>query len=300
MSDMLTTNADFINIFSLMKQSSPPWGKETPYSSDAETNPKWGVGSREGGGEPPSYVFEKFSRPGPQLRLQDSAPKIFRRISRSNSVAIVRTFHNKHYGIHSRLMSKQPGPKSIIEIARAKRTGVFETEAWKSMQVAKARPPKVKAGDTKFPITTQQFKFARLIGRGESVMTAGVLAGYKQPHLCYVMMKMPKIAALVEHERKLYEQENAVTRQKVQAIFMEAIDMARLMSDPMSMIAGAREIGRMAGYYAAVEQKFTLTVDGELQLKQLNTMTDQQLMERIAMAAQQSGAQFVERVEEVK
>jgi phage terminase small subunit len=64
--------------------------------------------------------------------------------------------------------------------------------------------------------------------------------------------------------------------------FQEAIDVARLRSDPAAMIAGWREIAKMCGYYAPERKQVQLSVDARAQRNELARMTDGELAELIA------------------
>ncbi len=73
-----------------------------------------------------------------------------------------------------------------------------------------------------------------------------------------------------------------VTRAAVLQGFEEAIEVARLRSDPSAMIAGWREIAKMCGYYAPERKQVQLSVDARVQRNELERMTDAELAELIA------------------
>ena len=73
-----------------------------------------------------------------------------------------------------------------------------------------------------------------------------------------------------------------VTRDSVAQFFLEAIEMGRVMSEPMTIIAGARELGKMYGLFEPSKTEVTLVgPSGEL-LQKLNTLTDEQLLKLAA------------------
>jgi hypothetical protein len=51
-----------------------------------------------------------------------------------------------------------------------------------------------------------------------------------------------------------------------------------MMADPMGMIAGAREAGKMLGLYAPEEKKVDLTINQQRLRSQFEEMSDEELM----------------------
>jgi hypothetical protein len=73
-----------------------------------------------------------------------------------------------------------------------------------------------------------------------------------------------------------------VTRDSVAQFFLEAIEMGRVLSEPMTIIAGARELGKMYGLFEPSKTELVITgPSGEL-LHKLNTLTDEQLLKLAA------------------
>jgi hypothetical protein len=72
-----------------------------------------------------------------------------------------------------------------------------------------------------------------------------------------------------------------MTRQKVIDGLKEAIDIARTMSDPQTMVAAWREIARICGYYAPEVKKLELSVIGATHISQIQDMTDEELTKLI-------------------
>lgn len=79
------------------------------------------------------------------------------------------------------------------------------------------------------------------------------------------------------------EIENAVTvrRLDVLNIFLEAIDMARMISDPSQMINGADKIAKMMGYYEPEEVKVDVSVNYEGALRKIKELSDVELLELV-------------------
>ena len=76
-----------------------------------------------------------------------------------------------------------------------------------------------------------------------------------------------------------------MTRKKVMDMHLEAFEMAKLMAEPASMVSAAREIGRMCGYYEPVKHTVDVNVKGEVAVRQLNAMSDSDLLKLITGGA---------------
>lgn len=70
-----------------------------------------------------------------------------------------------------------------------------------------------------------------------------------------------------------------ISRVKCLEIIMEAVEMARINADPVVMIAGAREIAKMQGYYEPEKKVIELTGPGGQLIQKMSQLTDEQLME---------------------
>ncbi len=112
------------------------------------------------------------------------------------------------------------------------------------------------------PLTEQQRAYAKHRGQGESIHSAAALAGYAGKPAAYQAEQMPAVKALIAKEQAAYEQASQMTRKRVMDGFLDSIEMAKLMAEPATMVSGWREIAKMCGYFAPVEKKITLDVDG--------------------------------------
>lgn len=140
--------------------------------------------------------------------------------------------------------------------------------------------------DPNKPLTDKQKAFVRLWAEGESIMSASVRAGYSDGgNMGYRLTKMPNVLVMYHDIKTKYEEAGQMTRQKVMDMMLESYDMARMLSEPASMVAAAREIGKICGYYAPVETRIKLDVSGNIVHQKLNSMTDAELLEVIARGA---------------
>lgn len=152
------------------------------------------------------------------------------------------------------------------------------------------------------PLTEQQAAFARLWAKGETISNASLKAGYSDDGIGYRLIRMPNVRRVYDREKALYEQASQMTRQKVMDGLLEGVAMGKLMSEPMAVIAGWREIGRMCGYYEPVKHTLDVTVKGDVTVRQLNGMSDAELVKLISApgpmnAPDLSPAPLLERVD---
>lgn len=132
--------------------------------------------------------------------------------------------------------------------------------------------------DPNKPLTASQLLFAQAWASGESISSACIRAGYADDGLGYRMARMPNIRRVYEAEKRKYEEACQMTRKKVMDMHLEAFEMAKLMAEPASMVSAAREIGRMCGYYEPIKMKVDVNVQGEVAVRQLNSMSDAELL----------------------
>lgn len=131
------------------------------------------------------------------------------------------------------------------------------------------------------PLTDMQRQFAIAWASGESIASACIRAGYADDGLGYRLARMPNVRRLYDSEKAKYEAAAQMTRKKVMDMHLEAFEMARLMAEPSSMVAAAREIGKMCGYYEPVKLQVTHNHQGEVAVRQLNAMSDADLLKLI-------------------
>ena len=149
------------------------------------------------------------------------------------------------------------------------------------------------------PLTEKQKLFVKFWAEGDSITAASVRAGYNDgASIAYRMVKMPNVLKLKAQYEAKYEEESQMSRKKVMDGFMEAIEMAKLMAEPASMISGWREIGKMCGYFAPVEHKVKVDVTGNIILDRMNSMTDAELLKVISQGAQNASASALSYVQE--
>ena len=132
------------------------------------------------------------------------------------------------------------------------------------------------------PLTTQQRLFVQHWAKGETIPNAMARAGYNdQPSYGYRMAKMPNILALYNEEKAKYEEAAQMTRQRVMDGLLEAVEMAKLMAEPATMVSGWREIGKMCGYFEPKKVDINVNVTGNVIHQRLNQLSDAELLKII-------------------
>lgn len=137
------------------------------------------------------------------------------------------------------------------------------------------------------PLTEKQRAFAVAYARGESVPNAMARAGYNEtPSYGYRMLHMPNVRAVIDAEKALYAAAAQMDRKRVIDMHLEAFEMAKLISEPSSMVAAAREIGKICGLYEP--RKVDITLNGSVQheVHRFEGMSDAELLKVIAESAQ--------------
>jgi hypothetical protein len=131
------------------------------------------------------------------------------------------------------------------------------------------------------PLTEQQRRFVTHLVHDKLPQTAAArMAGYGDAaSIASALMKNPKIQRAIAEERREYAIASGMTKQKVIDGFAEAIDLGRIKGDPVAMIAGWREIGKMCGFYEPTKTKVEVSVQGQVLIQRLNSMTDEQLLQ---------------------
>lgn len=92
------------------------------------------------------------------------------------------------------------------------------------------------------------------------------------------IIQKPKIQRAIAAEREEWAKASAMTKKRVMDGFTEAIDMAKMTTDPMAMIAGWREIGKMCGFYEPIKHQISVNHTGQVLLQKLQVMSDDELL----------------------
>lgn len=111
-------------------------------------------------------------------------------------------------------------------------------------------------------------------------LAAARLAGFSST-ASTSLMRNPKIIAAIAEEKEEYAIASGITKKEVLDGFLEAIEMAKTKADPLVMVSGWREIGKMCGFYEPTKSKLEISVNGKVMLERLQTLSDQELMLKV-------------------
>jgi hypothetical protein len=129
------------------------------------------------------------------------------------------------------------------------------------------------------PLTDTQKEFIRLIAQdGYSVNSARGATGMSYDSYQRLMARSDTQELMKKYQAE-YRELAKIRKSEVLDGFKEAIDMAKLKGEPLTMIAGWREIGRLCGYYEPTKTEVNINVSGQLMLDRMSTLSDEQLLE---------------------
>lgn len=127
-------------------------------------------------------------------------------------------------------------------------------------------------------IIEKQQAFADAIVCGASQADAARAAGY-HPGSASGVMRQEEIQLMVANAKAEMRELSTIKKLDVLEIFIEAIDMARTLADPAQMINGAREVGRMMGFYEPETLKLEVSGNTAAMASKFKALTDSELLE---------------------
>ena len=132
------------------------------------------------------------------------------------------------------------------------------------------------------PLTEKQKKFVSEWAKGETILSASHRAGYSDGGtMAYRLAKDPAVLKIYHAEKALYAESCQITRKQVMEGLLEAIEMAKLVNEPASMISGWREVGKMCGFYEPVKRTIDVNIQGDVTVKRLERMSDADLLKLV-------------------
>ena len=92
------------------------------------------------------------------------------------------------------------------------------------------------------------------------------------------------ISSAIEARRQADSARLALTRQNVLQQLMDAFGLAREMGQPAAMVAAARELGRLMGFYAPGKVESIVSRANAFEKEYVQRLTDDELMSMISLA----------------
>ena len=129
-------------------------------------------------------------------------------------------------------------------------------------------------------LNDKQLRFIDEYCISHSAADAARKAGYSEKtarSIGHELLTKPDILEAIQDRQQATALVLGVTRQKVVSDLLEAVQTAREQGQPMAMIAGAREIGKMLGFYAAEVHQVGVKLNEMALAAKYETMSDQEL-----------------------
>lgn len=171
-----------------------------------------------------------------------------------------------------------------VRTAMAKDPAVRDAVRAKHTSLSNLKAADVALLSEDAPLTEKAKLFVKFWAQGESVSSASARAGYADSAAyAYKLVHHPAAKLLYMEEKRLYEEAAQISRKDVMDMLMEAYDMAKMTAEPSTMVAAAREVGKMCGYY---DTKITIQHLGAPGGPQdMSRRSDEELMEMIRKAS---------------
>ena len=127
-------------------------------------------------------------------------------------------------------------------------------------------------------LTEKQAIFVEAILDGTPNMKAMAEAGYSPTQSATTVLRSADVAFALQQARSELSSAVQIKRADMVAGLIESIDMARMMAEPMTMIAGWREIGKALGLYEPEKKSIDLTVNQARLRSQYEALSDEELL----------------------
>lgn len=122
-------------------------------------------------------------------------------------------------------------------------------------------------------------KFIESVALGNSYTQAARDAGLEVANVNYVrLLSKPAVQLAIKEQHLLNARALDIKREDVLAGMKEAIDIAKLKEEPMSMIAGWREMAKICGWYETKVQVNVLQASEEKLLEVIDQLDETQLI----------------------
>lgn len=130
------------------------------------------------------------------------------------------------------------------------------------------------------PLTGPEFKYLQALEMGLPPTTAIKHTESKYGLKQFLELARQNVVFIREEERivELQREELSITREKIQAMVMDAVDMAKVIGDPNAIIRAAAELNKMCGFYAPETKIIELGAGAREMRNVLESMDDNELL----------------------
>ena len=94
-------------------------------------------------------------------------------------------------------------------------------------------------------------------------------------------LRIAKVSAALQARQSADATRLSLRREEVLNGLLDGINQAREQANPMAMIRGWAEVAKLMGFYAPGQVKVDMNVQGQVEMKRLNQMTDAELLKII-------------------
>lgn len=133
-------------------------------------------------------------------------------------------------------------------------------------------------------LTTRQARFVEEYLVDGNGTQAAIRAGYSESG-AYTeasrLLRNAEVARAVKTRQDADSERLRVSRERVVAMLLAAFEQARVQAEPTAMVAAARELGRLMGFYAPTQARVEVDVVAAAERGRFETMTDAELAEVI-------------------
>ncbi len=130
-------------------------------------------------------------------------------------------------------------------------------------------------------LTPSERTFAQSYANGMTQTQAATAAGYASPaQRGRDLLLREDIREVIAELYSLNAEAAGYSRKEFVADLKEALDMGRQLSDPVAMIAAARELGKACGYYAETKVTHEVKHSGEV-MHRMEQLPDSELIKLI-------------------
>lgn len=147
----------------------------------------------------------------------------------------------------------------------------------KPLRIKKPKPPPAN-NRTESVLTDKQKDFADAKLLGATTAQAMRDAGYA-PSNIDMEKRNAEVAAYIAEARRGIMDASTLTRLDVIQGILDAIQDAKTMAEPATMIAGYAQLAKIMGYYTPEVKKLDITINGARVRHKMETMTDEELLQ---------------------
>ena len=127
-------------------------------------------------------------------------------------------------------------------------------------------------------LTEQQEEYVEGVLDGKAKSHAALDAGYSHGSPSHRLDRNELVQSALAERREELSSATQITRAGVLNGILDAIEMARVMADPMAMLAGYRDISKMMGYNAPEVKKVEISDTSNTLARKIKSMSDEDLL----------------------